>query len=67
MLISEFSSREEVLSVASKELKEIGIKVRSEKYKQIEVIEKSQILEKKSSLKIYLFSSEQTTTRQEDF
>lgn len=52
MLISDFNSREEVLSVALKELKEIGIKVRSEKYKQIEVNEKYQISFEKSSMKI---------------
>lgn len=37
MLISEFSSRDEVLTKAASELKEVGIKVRSEKFKQIEV------------------------------
>lgn len=37
MLISEFNNREEVLSLALRELKEIGIKVRSEKCKLSEV------------------------------
>lgn len=57
MLISEFNSREDVLSLALRELKEIGIKVRSEKHKRAEVNSKKSQISKRSGLN-FIFLAE---------